>query len=69
MSQSKYNQRTEANIATIVGTWARNISPDIDSRDPGKPFPTFALEIGKRWQQDPARVESQVRLDTAAENA
>jgi len=43
--------KTVVNIATIVGTWARNITPDTDSRDPGKSFPTFALEIAKRWQQ------------------
>jgi hypothetical protein len=45
------NGSTVVYIATIVGTWARNIRPDTDSRDPGKPFPTFALEIAKRWQQ------------------
>ncbi|PYJ78859.1 MAG: hypothetical protein DME69_07070 [Verrucomicrobia bacterium] len=43
--------KTVVNIATIVGSWARNITPDTDSRDPGKPFPAFALEIAKRWQQ------------------
>jgi len=43
--------KTVVNIATIVGTWARNITPDTDSREPGKSFPNFALEIAKRWQQ------------------
>jgi hypothetical protein len=41
---------TVAGIAAIVGTWARNVPPEMVSRDPGKPFPTFALEVSKKWQ-------------------
>lgn len=45
------NGSTVVNIATIVGTWARNITPGTNSRNPGKPFPTFALETAKRWRE------------------
>jgi hypothetical protein len=37
--------------ATIVATWARVITPDNASRDPGKPFPTFALEAARAWKE------------------
>jgi len=36
--------------ATIVGTWARVITPDNPSHDPGKPFPKFALETAQAWE-------------------
>lgn len=41
---------TVASIAAIVGTWSRNITPDTQSREPGKSFPTFALETSKKWR-------------------
>jgi hypothetical protein len=53
------NGSTVVNIATIVGTWARNIARDTDSRDLGKPFPTFALETAKYWREVLQRSKAQ----------
>ena len=39
------------NIASVIGTWARVITPDNPSREPNKPFPQFALERAKEWQK------------------
>ena len=39
------------NIVSVVGTWARVITPDNSSREPNKSFPQFALERAKEWQQ------------------
>jgi len=39
------------NITSVIGTWARVITPDNPSREPNKPFPQFALERAKEWQK------------------
>jgi hypothetical protein len=50
MASSKESGDAVANIATVVGTWARNIGRENRSRDAGKPFPVFALETAKKWR-------------------
>jgi hypothetical protein len=37
-------------VATVVGTWARNIGKENHSREAGKPFPAFALDTAKQWK-------------------
>jgi hypothetical protein len=41
---------TVATIVSVVGTWARNIGKENRSREPGKSFPTFALDNAKQWK-------------------
>src|SRR4029077_19374171 len=43
------------NAAIIVGTWARVITPVNPSREPGTPFPQFALATAEKWK---TRLES-----------
>jgi hypothetical protein len=38
-------------IASVVGTWARVITPDNPSPEPDKSFPPFALEKAKQWRK------------------
>jgi hypothetical protein len=51
LSESPMEEDRVRNIATVVGTWARVITPDCPSREPNKSFPQFALEKAKEWQQ------------------
>jgi hypothetical protein len=45
------NGSTVINIATVMGTWARVITPDTPSRVLGKSFRELALEEATTWQQ------------------
>jgi hypothetical protein len=40
------------NVAVVVGTWARNLSPDTASRVPAKSMPEVALQRAKTWRDD-----------------
>ena len=40
------------NAAIIVGTWARNITPDTASRVPGTSMPQLALQTAKLWRKN-----------------
>jgi hypothetical protein len=39
------------NAAVIVGTWARNLTPQTLSRVPGLSMPQVALETAKDWRE------------------
>lgn len=39
------------NVAVVVGTWARNLSPSTASRVPAKSMPEVALERAKVWKE------------------
>lgn len=48
----KNEKDTIMNIAIIMGTWARVITSDTDSRELGKSFPKLALETVKLWKKE-----------------
>lgn len=50
MSSPKENRNTITNIASIMGTWARNMAKDTPSRESGKPLPALALETAELWK-------------------
>ena len=38
------------NIVVVVGTWARTLTPDKESREADKTLPAFALQTAYWWR-------------------
>jgi hypothetical protein len=71
MSSPKEGGNTVTNIATIMGTWARNMGKDTPSRESGKSFPALAFETAKRWktllEQSPSSADWRSTITTLGE--
>ena len=51
-SSPKDGLKAVSNAAVIVGTWARNITPDTASRVPSMSMPQLALQTAKLWKKN-----------------
>jgi hypothetical protein len=48
--QNKWDPDTMMNIAVVVGTWGRNLTPDNESREANRSLPAFALQAVREWK-------------------